>query len=169
MDASDPAAPLFALLAELGIPTETVGHPPVFTVEEAKRHRTRHDGAHVKNLFLRNKKGAMWLLTTLEDRPIDLKRVGQRIGAGHVSFASHDRLRRHLGVEPGSVTAFAVMNDRERAVTMVLDAAVLRADLVQCHPLTNDRTTAIRGADLVRFLEATGHPPQVVDLDATPD
>lgn len=160
----DVAAPLFELLSTLGIVTETVAHPAVFTVEEARQHRVVHEGTHIKNLFLRNKKGAMWLVSTLEDRPIDLKVLGQQIGAGHVSFASPERLRAHLGVEPGSVTPFAAMNDVENKVAVVLDRAVLAHDPVHCHPLTNDRTTAIAGRDLLRFLEHVGHPPALLDL-----
>ncbi|HVK69205.1 MAG TPA: prolyl-tRNA synthetase associated domain-containing protein [Polyangium sp.] len=157
---------LFERLAALGIETETVAHPPVFTVEEAKAHRVRHDGTHVKNLFLRNKKGAMWLVVLDEDRAVNLKDLGRRIGAGHVSFCSHERLRQHLGVEPGSVTPLAAMMDKDGLVQVVLDAKVLARDPVHCHPLTNDHTTAIRGTDLVRFLRATGHEPAVLDLDA---
>lgn len=163
----DPARPLLAELERLGARTTMATHPPVFTVEQAKRHRSAGEpGAHVKNLFVRNKKGEMWLVTTLEDRPVDLKILGKRIGAGHLSFASSERLRAHLGVEPGSVTPLAAMNDRAGAVRVVLDAAILADDLVHCHPLTNDRTLAIAPRDLVRFLEATGHAPTLLDLDA---
>ena len=162
---SSPRDVLFERLVALGIETETVTHPPVFTVEEAKAHRVRHDGTHVKNLFVRNKKGAMWLVVLDEDRAVDLKELGRRIGAGHLSFGSPDRLRRHLGVEPGSVTPLSALMDTEGLVQVVLDAKVLTRDPVHCHPLTNDHTTAIRGEDLVRFLRATGHEPVVLDLD----
>jgi 8-oxo-dGTP pyrophosphatase MutT (NUDIX family) len=163
----DPAVPLLAALARLGAPIATATHPPVFTVEQAKRHRPEGEGgAHVKNLFVRNKKGEMWLVTTLEDRAIDLRALGKRIGAGHLSFASFDRLRSHLRVEPGSVTPLAAMNDERRLVRVVLDAAILEAEAVHCHPLTNDRTLAIAPRDLVRFLESCDHAPTVVDLEA---
>ena len=112
---------LFARLAELGLAHHTVEHAPVFTVEEAKAHRGTLPGHHIKNLFLRNKKEEMWLVVALEDRAIDLKRLGEMLGAGRLSFGSPERLRRHLGVEPGSVTPFAVINDNERKVTLVLD------------------------------------------------
>jgi hypothetical protein len=162
----DPARPLFAALDRLGAKITIANHPPVFTVEQAKRHRAAGEaGAHVKNLFVRNKKGEMWLITTLEDRPVDLKALGKRIGAGNLSFASYDRLRARLGVEPGSVTPLAAMNDREGVVRVVLDAAILAAEVVHCHPLTNDRTVAIAPGDLVRFLEDCGHAPSVIDLD----
>ena len=166
LEDDDPAQALFRRLRALGIGYDTACHPPVFTVEQAKRHRTPDEGgAHVKNLFVRNKKGESWLVTTLEDRPIDLKVLGRRIGAGHLSFASFERLRRHLAVEPGSVTPLAAMNDTDGSVGVVLDAAVLAHARVHVHPLTNDRTLALSTADLVRFLEATGHAPAVVDLD----
>jgi Ala-tRNA(Pro) deacylase len=166
LEDDDPALPLFAALERLGAPFTVASHPPVFTVAEARRHRAEGEpGAHVKNLFVRNKKGEMWLVTTLEDRPLDLRALAKRIGAGHLSFASFERLRARLGVEPGSVTPFAAMNDREGVVKVVLDAAILEAGLVHAHPLTNDRTVALAPADLVRFLEGCGHPPTVVDLD----
>ena len=102
---------LFARLAELGIAQRTVEHPAVFTVEEAKALRGDLPGHHVKNLFLRNKKEEMWLVVALEDRAIDLKRLGEVLGAGRLSFGSAERLKRHLGVEPGSVTPLALIND----------------------------------------------------------
>ena len=98
---------LFARLDALGLAHRTVEHAPVFTVEQAKQHRGVLPGHHIKNLFLRNKKEAMWLVVALEDREIDLKRLGEALGAGRLSFGSPERLRRHLGVEPGSVTPFA--------------------------------------------------------------
>lgn len=163
--AHDPADALFARLRSLGIESHTDSHPPVFTVEHAKAHRTSHHGVHVKNLFLRNKKGRMWLVTTTEDRPLDLKELALELDAGHVSFGSAARLREHLGVEPGSVTPFAALHDEEaKLVTSVLDRDLVTSDAVFCHPLTNDRTTSIRGRDLVRFLEACGHAPEVVDF-----
>ncbi|HWL84728.1 MAG TPA: YbaK/EbsC family protein [Polyangiaceae bacterium] len=162
--AHDPAAPLFEHLRNLGIATETVTHPPVFTVEAAKTHRVHHDGHHVKNLFLRNKKGAMWLVTLREDRHVDLRELGKRLDAGSLSFGSTERLRAYLGVEPGSVTPLAAWNDRQHAVTVVLDASLVDApgEKIHCHPLTNDRTTSMRANDLIRFLTSTGHQPVVL-------
>lgn len=164
----DPAQLVFRELERLGIRYDVASHPPVFTVDEAKRHRPADQpGAHVKNLFVRNKKGAMWLVTTLEDRAVDLRALGARIGAGHLSFASAERLRTRLGVEPGSVTPLAALRDSEKVVSVVLDAAITAAPLVHVHPLTNDRTLGLAPRDLVRVLEASGHAPQIVDLDAT--
>ena len=164
--ATPPTSPdqLLARLQELGLASRTVNHPPVFTVEQAKALRGELPGGHVKNLFLRNKKGAMWLVVAEEDRQIDLKALGEKIGAGRVSFGSPDRLMQYLGVLPGSVTPFGVINDKGLEVQVVLDKALLDHDPVNVHPLTNDRTTAISPKDLLAFLEATGHKPQILDL-----
>jgi Ala-tRNA(Pro) deacylase len=161
-----PASPdqLFARLEELGIRSKTVRHPPVFTVEEAKALRGDLPGGHIKNLFLRNKKEEMWLVVAAEDRIIDLKRLGERIGAGRLSFGSPERLMKHLGIVPGAVTPFALINDRDRRVKVVIDRALLASDPVNCHPLTNDMTTAISPADLIAFVRACGHEPEVMNL-----
>jgi len=155
---------LFARLDELGLAHRTVEHAPVFTVEQAKEHRGELPGHHVKNLFLRNKKEAMWLVVALEDRAIDLKRLGEVLGAGRLSFGSPERLRRHLGVEPGSVTPFSVINDPDRKVTLVLDRALAQGGPVNAHPLVNTMTTAISFADLRDFFEATGHTLHWLDF-----
>lgn len=155
----DPGAAALALLVELGAPTHTVEHVPVFTVAQARAVRTDGDGLHVRNLFLRDKRGAMWLVTVPEDEAVDLAALATALGARHLSFGSPARLRAHLGVEPGSVTPLAAITDRAGAVTVAVSARVLAADRVHVHPLTNDRTTALAGAELLRYLEATGHPP----------
>ena len=164
--AAPPTTPeqLLARLGELGIACRTVSHPPVFTVEEAKALRGSLPGGHVKNLFLRDKKGAMWLVVAEEDRRIDLKALAARIGAGKVSFASAERLMAHLGVVPGAVTPFGLINDRGQEVRVVIDAGLLAHDPVNVHPLTNDRTTAIAPQDLLRFIAACGHQAQVMEL-----
>jgi len=160
---------LFARLAALGVDQRTVEHPPVFTVDEAKALRGNLPGHHIKNLFLRNKKEEMWLVVALEDRAIDLKRLGEALGAGRLSFGSPDRLRRHLGVEPGSVTPFALVNDETRQVRLALDRGLSPDGLggggpVNAHPLVNTMTTAIAPADLLRLFEATGHVPLWLDF-----
>jgi Ala-tRNA(Pro) deacylase len=155
---------LLARLDDLGLGHRTVEHEPVFTVEQAKAHRGVLPGHHIKNLFLRNKKEAMWLVVALEDRAIDLKRLGEVLGAGRLSFGSPDRLRRHLGVEPGSVTPFSVINDPEHQVTLVLDRGLIEGGPVNAHPLVNSMTTAISFADLRRFFEATGHELRWLDF-----
>ncbi|MBI4951733.1 MAG: prolyl-tRNA synthetase associated domain-containing protein [Myxococcales bacterium] len=156
---------LLLRLTALGIESRTVAHAPVFTVEQAKAVRSDGAGVHVKNLFLRNKKGAMWLVVALEDRVLDLRSLGARLGAGKLSFGSPERLLRHLGVIPGAVTPFAIVNDRAGEVRVAVDRAVLGAERVSAHPLANDRTTTLAVRDLVRFLELEGHPPVALDLD----
>ena len=166
VDGSAPltAAELLQRLAELGIQSSTVMHEPVFTVEEAKALRGEIPGGHVKNLFLRNKKGAMWLVTCLEDRQIDLKALGEKLDSGRLSFGSAGRLMQYLGVVPGAVTPFAAVNDKQGKVQVVLDAPVLDVAPINPHPLDNAMTTSIDPKDLVRFLEAVDHPPKVLDL-----
>ena len=155
---------LFARLDQLGIAHRTVEHPPVFTVEEAKALRGNLSGHHIKNLFLRNKKEEMWLVVALEDRAIDLRRLGDVLGAGRLSFGSADRLKRYLGVEPGSVTPLALVNDESHAVRLVLDRGVADGGLVNAHPLVNTMTTALAPTDLLRFFAATGHMPHWLDF-----
>ena len=155
---------LFARLEQLGIAHRTVEHPPVFTVEEAKALRGNLPGHHIKNLFLRNKKEEMWLVVALEDRAIDLKRLGEVLGAGRLSFGSADRLKRYLGVEPGSVTPLSLVNDEAHAVRLVLDRGMADGGPVNAHPLVNTMTTALAPADLLRFFAATGHTPRWLDF-----
>lgn len=159
-----PATPsdLFAFLDRLGIAHATVTHPPLFTVEQSRELRGSIPGGHTKNLFLKDKKGSLFLVTALEDAVIELKSLHRRLGAsGRFSFGPADLMRATLGVEPGAVTPFAAMNDSERRVSVVLDAALMRHETVNCHPLVNTMTTSIARADLLRFLEVTGHPPRI--------
>ncbi|MEE8188398.1 MAG: prolyl-tRNA synthetase associated domain-containing protein [Kiloniellales bacterium] len=155
---------LLARLEELSIETRTTSHAAVFTVVESKALRGDLPGGHIKNLFLRNKKGAMWLVTCLEDRQIDLKALGAALGAGRFSFGSAERLMTYLGVIPGAVTPFAVINDKGGQVRVVLDQGLLAHDTIYCHPLVNDMTTAIAPDGLIRFLNAEGHEPQIIGL-----
>jgi Ala-tRNA(Pro) deacylase len=155
---------LFERLDQLGIAHRSVEHPAVFTVEEAKALRGDLPGHHVKNLFLRNKKEEMWLVVALEDRAIDLKRLGETLGAGRLSFGSAERLKRHLGVEPGSVTPLALINDGAGAVRLALDRALGDGAPLNVHPLTNTMTTTMEAAGLLRFFAATGHEPRWLDF-----
>ena len=155
-------AQLFARLDGLTIAHRTVDHGPVFTVEEAKTHRGAIAGGHTKNFFLKDNKGRPFLAVTLEDCAVDLKALGPAIGAGRLSFASPELLRAHLGVEPGSVTPFALINDRDAKVVPVLDQAMLDHDVLNFHPLVNTATTAIASADLIRFVRACGHAPLIL-------
>lgn len=168
MTTSQPMTPagLLDYLTELGLDTVTVDHEPVFTVEEARLLRGDQPGTHSKSLFLRNKKGAMWLVTTEADRKIDLKRLGDSLGAGRVGFGSPERLMKYLGVIPGAVTPFAVLNDTGGDVRMALDRAMLEHEPLNFHPLDNAKTTAISSADLLTFLTATGHPPLLLEPEA---
>ena len=167
LDGREPATPdtLFARLDDLGIAHHTHEHAPVFTVEEARAVRGNLPGVHTKNLFVRDKKERMWLLVCEADRTVDLHDVARRLGSKRLSFGSPQRLMRYLGVVPGAVNPFAVMNDHSGAVCVVVERAVLEGDPVNFHPLDNAMTTAVRGADLVRFLEAEAHPPEVLDFD----
>ena len=155
---------LFARLEQLGIAQRTVEHPPVFTVELAKALRGELAGHHIKYLFLRNKKEELWLVVALEDRAIDLRRLGEALGAGRLSFGSPERLKRHLGVEPGSVTPLALINDPGHAVRLALDRGLGDGGPVNVHPLVNTMTTAIGAPDLLRFFAATGHEPRWLDF-----
>lgn len=148
---------LLAHLRESGIEARTLDHAPVFTVEEARATRPDLPGAHTRNLFLRNRKGRMWLVTVEADRPVDLKELGPALGAGRLSFGSEDRLMRWLGLSKGSVTPFGLINDREGKVTFAIEQALLDAELINAHPLTNARTTALRPTDLLRFCAAQDH------------
>jgi Ala-tRNA(Pro) deacylase len=159
-----PATPadLFAFLDKLGIAHPTVTHAPLFTVEESQALRGKIPGAHTKNLFLKDKKGALFLVTALEDAVIELKSRHRRLGAtGRFSFGSAELMQETLGVVPGAVTPVAAMNDCEHRVTVVLDAGLMTWETINCHPLVNTMTTSIARAELVRFLEATGHPPRI--------
>ena len=159
-----PATPdeLFAYLDTLGIAHKTVTHPAVFRVDESRELRGQIPGAHTKNLFLRDKKGAAFLVVALEDAAIALKSLHRRLGAsGRFSFGSAELLRELLGVEPGSVTPFAAINDKDLRVTVVLDAAMMAHPVLNFHPLRNTGTTTISREGLVKFLEATGHSPRI--------
>jgi Ala-tRNA(Pro) deacylase len=156
---------LSARFAELGITVETHRHAPVFTVAQAKALRGELPGAHTKNLFLKDKKEALWLIVAMEDRQIDLKKLRRRINSAPLSFATADVLREVLGVEPGSVTPFALINDSERRTTVVLDAETMAAQpVLNFHPLANTATTAIRPHDLLVFIRSCGHAPRIIDL-----
>jgi Ala-tRNA(Pro) deacylase len=162
-------ADLFAFLDRLGIPHSTVRHAPLFTVEQSQALRGLIPGGHTKNLFLKDKKDALFLVVALEDAVIALKGLHRRLGAsGRFSFGSADILRAVLGVEPGSVTPFAAMNDSRGRVTVVLDAAMMNHDTLNYHPLDNTMTTSIGRDGLVMFLEATGHVPRIEAVTEDP-
>ena len=155
---------LMQRLGDLGIETRSVEHEAAFTVEQAKQVRGELPGAHSKNLFLKDKKGDLFLVVALEDRAIDLKVLRHLIGARHLSFGKPDLLLDVLGIEPGGVTPFALMNDAAARVAVALDAEMMRAEMLNFHPLTNRATTQITPDDLVRFLRDCGHTPMMIDL-----
>jgi Ala-tRNA(Pro) deacylase len=162
-----PASPeeLLAYLADLGIETSTVEHPPLYRVEDAQAFRGDISGGHSKNLFVKDKKGRLFLLVLEEDAVVDLRRAHEKIGAqGRVSFGSAELLEEVWGVRPGAVTPFGAINDQAGKVCVVLDEAMMRHQRLNFHPLVNTRTTGLASADLIRFLRATGHEPLVVAL-----
>lgn len=162
-----PATPadLFARLDALGIAHKTVRHRPVFTVEDGADLKAQMPGGHTKNLFLKDKRGTLTLVSALAETKIDLVALSKALGAGRYSFGAPDLLYDALGVTPGSVTVFAAINDRLGRVRLVLDAALFAHEIVHFHPLTNDATTAIAPADLLKFLDDCGHAPVRVAFD----
>jgi Ala-tRNA(Pro) deacylase len=162
-------ADLAAFLATHAIDAKLYEHAPVMTVEESERLVPRLPGAKTKNLFLRDKKGARHFLVTVpHNLAVDLNSLGLLLGAGRLGFASAERLMKHLGVAPGSVSLLALVNDEAHAVEFVLDRRVWEADAVHAHPLTNDATMVIPHLQLERFLAATGHAARVVDVPGGP-
>jgi Ala-tRNA(Pro) deacylase len=171
---SDPALPLtpeqlFERLDALGIAHRTYTHPPVFTVAEAVALRGQLPGGHCKSLFLKDKKGGLWLVVALEEREIDLKHLARQLGAPRFSFGNAELLYEELGVRPGSVTPFALANDKDHRVRVLLDRGMLEYDPLNYHPLENDRITALTPTDLLRFISACGHEPIILDLNAALD
>ncbi len=160
---------LFTALDTLGIVHSTIKHPPLFTVEQSRALRGQVPGGHTKNLFLRDKKNALYLVVAEEDAKIELKGLHRRLRAiGRFSFGSTDLLREVLGVAPGAVTPFGVINDTEGRVTVVLNATLMEHETINCHPLVNTMTTSIRRDDLVKFLESTGHTPRIDRISDRP-
>lgn len=158
---------LFEFLDSLKIEHHTEWHEPVFTVAESNALSAQMPGGHTKNLFVKDKKDQFFLLTVEEHAVVDLKTVHTLIGAASkVSFGKPEKLMEYLGVIPGSVTTFGAINDVEHNVKVVIDADLMKETLINCHPLRNDATTAIKSADLLKFLEATGHAPLVLKVTA---
>jgi Ala-tRNA(Pro) deacylase len=156
---------LMAFLSRLGIETRTTHHPPLHTVEESRALRGEIPGAHTKNLFLKDKKDSVFLVVAPEDAVIDLKGLHHRIGAsGRLSFGKPDLLMTLLGVAPGSVSPFGLINDKPPRVNVILDAALMANKILNCHPLVNTATTSIAGDDLISFIRATGHEPAILKV-----
>ncbi|GAA5542814.1 MULTISPECIES: prolyl-tRNA synthetase associated domain-containing protein [Brucella/Ochrobactrum group] len=154
---------LLDYLQNLGIEVTTVEHPPLFTVADSQGLRGEIPGGHTKNLFLKDKKDNFFLVTVEEDAVVDLKSIHQVIGAAsRVSFGKPEKLLEYLGVIPGSVTVFGAINDRDHNVQVVIDADLMKYDVINGHPLTNEATTSIRREDLIAFLKSTGHEPRIL-------
>lgn len=149
---------IFEYLDNRGIQYERFEHPPVFTVEESKRVLPRYPGVHTKNLFLRDKKGLRHFLVVVEeDKRVDLKGLSEILGVSRLGFGSAEKLKSHLGVDPGSVTLLGLVFDTERSVELVVDQDIWNAELVQCHPLRNTGTLVVPIQGIRRFFESTGH------------
>ncbi len=151
-------------LEMLNIPYQTYEHPPLFTVEDSKQVHDDLPGVHCKNLFLKDKKQKLWLVVARHDAEINLKELKNKIGSAHLSFGKPDLLMEILGVIPGSVTPFALINDAQQRVTVILDKMMMAGELVNYHPLNNEMTTAITPDDLRRFIADCGHDFHEVDL-----
>lgn len=159
-------ADLFAFFDAHGIAHTTHRHAKVFRVDEGHEIKAALPGGHTKNLFLKDHKGQLWLISALGETRIDLKTLPPRIGSARLSFGSPERLYEALGVTPGSVTAFALINDPEHKVRFVLDAALIAHETINFHPLSNDATTAVSRQGFLDFLAALGVEPLVVDFQA---
>ena len=156
---------VFAALDQLQVKHSTITHKPMRTVEDSISLREGVPGGYSKNLFLRNKKGRMVLVTLLEDRMVNLKAFGSQLELGKPSFASPQRLMHYLGVIPGAVTPLAVINDKTRAVTVVLDKALMKQNPLHFHPCNNTMTTTIDAQDLIKYIEALHNPPLIMDFE----
>lgn len=165
-----PAEALLAVLGGLGISYHLYRHQPVFTVAESLDIERDIPGAHCRNLFVRDKKETMFLVVAQNETPIDLKKLSGLLGCGRLSFGSAGRLWEYLGVRPGSVCPFAIINDKDKAVTIVLDKAMMMNDIVNYHPMENHMTIGLTPDDLVKFIRHAGHEPLILDLaPAAPD
>jgi len=153
---------LFKTLDSLKISYELHHHEPIFTVEEGLHLKTEIPGTHCRNLFLKDKKGKMFLITAANETKIDLKSLPERLSCGRLSFASKERLMEHLGIYPGAVTPFTAINDKDHNVTMILDQTMMDAKIMNVHPLDNAMTIGFNPQDLLKFLNYTGHQPEIL-------
>ena len=159
---------VLAFLDQHGITYAHHVHPPVFTVEESLRLVPELPGAKTKNLFLRDRKGARHVLVVVpHDVRVNLDALSAALGMTGLSFASPERLLKHLGITPGAVSLLALLNDREHRVELVVDSGTWNADAIQCHPLDNAATLVIPREGMRRFVEATGHRPHVIAVPAS--
>jgi Ala-tRNA(Pro) deacylase len=161
-----PPAKLLEILDSLDISYKIYDHDPIFTVEQGAHLKAQIPGMHCRNLFLRDKKKIMYLVVAANETAIDMKKLEKIIDSGRLSFGSADRLWTHLGIRPGSVCPFTVMNDKDHQVNVILDAFMMRAETVNYHPMDNAQTISLVPADLLKFFDFTGHRPRIVDLTA---
>ena len=159
---------LLAWMADHGVDQTTHDHPAVFRVEQGLELKAALPGLHTKNLFLKDKKARLWLISAAQDTVIDLKAAPRVIGSDRLSFGNETLMYATLGVRPGSVTALGLINDNDRRVTFVLDRRLWDADIVNFHPLTNTATTALSQASFRHFLGEIGREPLVIDFAACP-
>ena len=155
---------LFALLDELEIEHSTMDHKPVFTVEDSAEIKANMPGAHTKNLFLKDKGGNFFLICAESHAQVKVNKLHPHLGCKRLSFGKAEYLMEHLGVAPGSVCLFAIMNDKDANVQLIIDKTLADADIVNFHPLLNDATTAISAANMIKFAKATGHDPVIMDF-----
>lgn len=155
---------LFHRLEELGIETETLRHDPMFTVEDGRDLWAQLPGGHCKSLFLKDKKSTLWLIVALADTAINMKELQSKISSARLSFGKAELMQEILGVTPGSVTPFALMNNSSQSVRVILDEAMLAHEKLHYHPLHNEATTAIKPDDLLQFIQSCGHAPEIVAL-----
>jgi Ala-tRNA(Pro) deacylase len=154
---------LFAFFDRLGIAHETITHPPIFTVEEGRDWHDKIPGLHCKNLFIKDKKDKLWLVVMPGDKRANLGNLEKRLGAARFSFGKPELLMEVLGITPGSVTPFALMNDTQKRVTVILDKDLVASELVNFHPLYNAASTTIRSIDLIKFIKTLGYDPLIAD------
>ena len=155
---------LFERLDQLGIHTKTVRHKAAFTVQDAQELRGNIEGGHCKNLFLKDNKGQIWLIVCLEDAQINLKTAPARIGSARLSFGKPELMHEILGVAPGSVTPFGLINDTKVQTNVILEKSMMNLPVLNFHPLINTATTTIKSHDLLKFIRSCGHNPQIIDL-----
>lgn len=155
---------LFAMLNKLGIRSKTHFHRPVYTVAESRELRGILPGLHCKTLFLKDKKDIYWLCAVRETLKLDMRALSILLGSARLSFAQPERVKSRLGVEPGAVSPFAIINDPQTEINLVLDESIVKSKIVNFHPLVNDRTTALDPTDLLKFIETCGHTPKLIEM-----
>ncbi|MEZ5814682.1 MAG: prolyl-tRNA synthetase associated domain-containing protein [Alphaproteobacteria bacterium] len=155
---------LLQILRELNITYEIHYHEAVFTVEESAVINAEIPGTHCRNLYLRDKKKKNFLLVAANETQVDMKRLQEKLDCGRLSFGSADRLWQFLGIRPGSVCPFTLINDKDHEVQLILDAAMMQSEIVNYHPLDNRQTISLTPAGLLKFLAYTGHKPITLDL-----